>query len=151
MYQAYYGLIHKVGSPPIIGYLSLGIPVSTYNAIGNPNNPAYWSDFLLGYTDRMSFWERVHTLYYHYKFNDWWNNWVLPAQENLMRKYFGADPPPVWETERNMSLIMSNNHWIMNYPRSHLPSIIEFTGLHIQETRQPLPKVRVLYTGDCIY
>jgi hypothetical protein len=64
-YQCYYGLVHHVGSPPVIGIRTVGITNPTLAAVGNPNNPAYFPDYYLPYTSSMTFFERLHnTLYY---------------------------------------------------------------------------------------
>lgn len=155
MYHSYYGLLHKAGSPPLIGFLSLGMLASTNRAIGNPILPAYCPDMLLGYAHHMTFWQRVFNAYVQFKMLQKWDEGVYGVQEALLRKYFGPDLPKVYDTERNMSLILTNNHWSMNYPRPNLPSVIELTGLHIEQERQPLPKVSsnvvCLYYNDQTY
>ncbi|XP_047110702.1 UDP-glycosyltransferase UGT4-like [Schistocerca piceifrons] len=63
VYQCYYGLIHQLGSPPMIGFVSLSAPSPVLSSFGNPNNPAYSPDFMAGHTDHMSFWERLYNAY----------------------------------------------------------------------------------------
>ena len=64
-FQCYYGLVHHVGSPPVIGIRTVGITSPTLAAVGNPNNPAYFPDYYLPYTSSMTFFERLqNTLYY---------------------------------------------------------------------------------------
>ncbi|XP_047110697.1 UDP-glycosyltransferase UGT5-like isoform X1 [Schistocerca piceifrons] len=139
MFQCYYGLIHQMGSPPMIGFVSVGAPAPVLSSFGNPNNPAYSPDFMVGYTDHMSFWERVYSTYVTARFQYIWNSKVVPMQEKIQTKYFGPGHPPVYETERNFSLLIVNNHFSMNYPRPLLPNIIELTGLHLEKQRKPLP------------
>lgn len=141
MYQCYYGLFHAVGSPPVVGILSLGATPYSLNAMGNPNNPAYCPDFMLPYSDHMTFWERAHSAYTNLRLVHFWNSEVMATQENLMRKFFGSAPPSVPEVERNFSLLLYNNHWSLNYPRPLLPNVVELTGLHIKKNPSPLPKV----------
>jgi glucuronosyltransferase len=62
-------------------------------------------------------------------------------QEKIMRQYFGSGPPPIEETDRNMSLVMVNNHWTMSYPRPLLPNFIELGNLHLKLEKNSLPKV----------
>ncbi|XP_049809361.1 UDP-glycosyltransferase UGT5-like [Schistocerca nitens] len=139
MFQCYYGLIHRTGSPPMIGFVSVGAPAPVLSSFGNPNNPAYSPDFMVGYTDHMSFWERLYSTYVTARFQYIWNSRVVPMQEKIQTKYFGPGHPPVYETERNFSLLLVNNHFSMNYPRPLLPNIIELTGLHLEKQRKPLP------------
>ncbi|XP_049956922.1 UDP-glucosyltransferase 2-like [Schistocerca serialis cubense] len=139
VYYCYYGLIHQLGSPPTIGFVSLRAPAPVLASYGNPNNPAYCPDMLVGYTDHMSFWERLYNAYVMARIFYIWNYVTRPSQNELIRKYFGPDHPPVEETDRNFSLLIVNNHFSVNYPRPLLPNVIEVTGLHLEEQRKPLP------------
>ncbi|XP_049956948.1 UDP-glycosyltransferase UGT5-like [Schistocerca serialis cubense] len=139
VYQCYYGLIHQLGSPPMIGFVSLSAPSPVLSSFGNPNNPAYSPDFMVGHTDHMSFWERLYNAYIIIRLHYAWNCQILPTQEKMQTKYFGPGHPSVHETERNFSLLIVNNHFSMNYPRPLLPNIIELTGLHLEKQRKPLP------------
>ncbi|KAK7793475.1 hypothetical protein R5R35_010151 [Gryllus longicercus] len=139
MYQAYFGIVHAVGAPPLVGIVSLGGFAVTYNAIGNPNNPAYNPEILSGNSDRMTFWERLQNTYSSLYLTALWNFKVFPQQETLMRKHFGEAPPSVYETEYNMSLLILNNHWTLEYPRALLPNVLQLTGLHVREETRPLP------------
>ncbi|XP_046994326.1 UDP-glycosyltransferase UGT5-like [Schistocerca americana] len=140
VYYCYYGLIHQLGSPPTIGYVSLAAPTPVLASYGNPNNPAYCPDLLVGYTDHMSFWERLYNAYFMARIFYIWNYVTMPSQNELIRKYFGPDHPPVKEIDRNFSLLIVNNHFSVNYPRPLLPNIIEVTGLHLEKQRKPLPR-----------
>ncbi|XP_066998719.2 UDP-glycosyltransferase UGT5 [Anabrus simplex] len=140
MCEAYFGLIHQMGSPPVVGVLSLGGMSVSYNNMGNPFNPSYLPDLLTSYSNHMSFWERFYNAYVCMKFVYIWRSEVLPAQEALLRKYFGSAPPSVYETEHNDSLLLLSNHWSLSYPRPLLPNVVELTGLHVQNTTKPLPK-----------
>lgn len=62
MYQCMYGLFHLVGSPPVIGILSMGPTYMTHESVGNPHNPSYISETLLPYDENMSFWQRVDNM-----------------------------------------------------------------------------------------
>lgn len=74
-FQCYYGLVHHVGSPPVIGIRTVGITNPTLSAVGNPNNPAYFPDYYLPYTSSMTFFERLHnSLYYVWYRYVWCSN-----------------------------------------------------------------------------
>jgi hypothetical protein len=72
----------------------------------------------------------------------------MPLSEVMMRYYFGRDGPSVWEAEKNISLVMVNNHWSQSYPLPLLPSIIQLGNLHIQKEPKPLPEVS---SEDCAF
>ncbi|XP_068082901.1 UDP-glycosyltransferase UGT5-like [Anabrus simplex] len=140
MNQAFVGLIHQLGSPPVVGVLSFGGMSISYNNMGNPFNPSYLADLLSPYSYHMSFWERFYNAYVCMKMMYVWRSEVLPGQEALLRKYFGSAPPSVYETEHNDSLLLLSNHWSLSYPRPLLPNVVELTGLHVQTTTKILPE-----------
>jgi hypothetical protein len=59
LYPSYHGLIHHVGSPPVIGVLSLEFFWTAAEAVGIPTNPAFVPDLFLPYGNRMTFYERL--------------------------------------------------------------------------------------------
>ncbi|XP_049791851.1 UDP-glucosyltransferase 2-like [Schistocerca nitens] len=139
-YQCFYGLVHKVGLPPMVGILTLPAMAPTYYAIGNPINPAYLSDVFIGYTDHMNFWQRLYNTYFIARFLYFWQTTVLPAHEAIMREIFGPDPPSVYEMERNFSMLIVDVHFSGDYPRPNVPNVIEVTGLHVEDNVEPLPQ-----------
>jgi hypothetical protein len=65
LYQSYHGLIHHVGSPPVIGIVTLEIFWTTAEAVGIPTNPAFVPEIVLPYGNRMTFYERIqNTLFW---------------------------------------------------------------------------------------
>jgi hypothetical protein len=65
IYQSYHGLIHHIGSPPVIGILTLEFLWTAAEAVGIPNNPAYVPEIVLPYGNRMTFFERLqNTLFW---------------------------------------------------------------------------------------
>ncbi|XP_049947200.1 UDP-glucosyltransferase 2-like [Schistocerca serialis cubense] len=139
-YHAFYGLIHKVGSPPMVGVITLTPFAPIYYAMGNPMNPAYMPDVWIGYSHHMSFWERAYNAFFYLWIHYVWFYDLMAGQEAIMRDVFGPDPPSVYETERNYSLLIVNNHFCLEYPRPHLPNIIEIPGIHVKTDVEPLPK-----------
>jgi hypothetical protein len=61
VFQSYYGLIHHVGSPPVIGIQSHASLAIAGEATGNPTNSAFIPQIMLPYGDRKSFYERLHS------------------------------------------------------------------------------------------
>ncbi|XP_049856470.1 UDP-glucosyltransferase 2-like isoform X2 [Schistocerca gregaria] len=139
-YHSFYGLIHKMGSPPVAKLLTLTAPSSVYYNFGSPMEPAYMPDMWLGFSDRMDFWQRLYNTYFYLRLMYMWFYQAMPLQEEVMRKYFGPDPPSVYEADRNVSLLITANHFVFEYPRPHLPNIIEITGIHVATKPKPLPK-----------
>lgn len=67
---------------------------------------------------------------------------VIPS-ENRAKKLFGPDVTQNDYLAYNMSLILSNTHFSIDFPRPLVPSIVEVAGLHIGQPK-PLPKVFIL-------
>ena len=137
--DCYVGFAHKF-QVPFISIASTTYLPWGHERFANPQNPSYMANLLLGYSDRMSFFERVvNTLYmkitqlaYHY-FSD------LPSQE-IARKYFGQSLPPLADIVRNTSLVLFNRHFSTSKPMVNLPVVIEVGGLHVEEPKK-LPEV----------
>jgi len=63
--QSYHGLIHHVGSPPVIGVITLEALWTAAEAVGIPTNPAFVPEIILPYGNRMTFFERLqNTLFW---------------------------------------------------------------------------------------
>lgn len=140
MFQGYFGLHHAVGSPPLVGFVSLGMLPSGFAAMGNTDIPSFSPSLAADFSDHMNFIQRMVNSLGNVIYGYLFESRLLAAQERILRKYFGEAPPPVAETERNYSLMLVNNHFSVNYPRPYLPNVVELTGLHIQQERKPLPK-----------
>ncbi|XP_046994330.1 UDP-glucosyltransferase 2-like [Schistocerca americana] len=55
----YFGFVHQLGSPPVVGFLSSGVPGTLSYAMGDYVNPAYMADVMTSYSDHMTFWQRL--------------------------------------------------------------------------------------------
>nr|CAI5828525.1 unnamed protein product [Callosobruchus analis] len=64
---------------------------------------------------------------------------TLQDEHNLLKKYFGEDLPPLWDIQRNMSMLFVNAHPLFSPMRPINPNTIIVTGLHIERPK-PLPK-----------
>ncbi|XP_049958524.1 UDP-glucosyltransferase 2-like [Schistocerca serialis cubense] len=136
----FYALQHLAGSPPLVGFVSLGAYPYTHWSHGSPDNPAYLPSWVLPYSDHMTFWQRLYSTYFWLYLNYVWFYVVLPRHDKLQKQYFGPEVPSIYELERNFSFMILSNHFIENYPRPNLPNFIELTGLHVKPELEPLPK-----------
>ena len=64
----------------------------------------------------------------------------LKSQDEIMRKYFGEDLPPIEDIVKNTSLVLINHHYSLAFPRPLLPNMVEIGGYHINPPK-PLPSV----------
>ncbi|XP_063244123.1 UDP-glycosyltransferase UGT5-like isoform X2 [Bacillus rossius redtenbacheri] len=106
---------------------------------GNPDDPSYIPVHFTGYTDRMTFSERLaNTLIlsavkvaYDYVFNY--------KANQIVRKYFGEMVPTVEEMASKMSLLLVNSHFALHQPRPLVPAVVEVGGIHMKEPKA-MPK-----------
>ncbi|XP_069672747.1 UDP-glycosyltransferase UGT5-like [Periplaneta americana] len=133
--DCFLGFVHKFKTPFINLISSVPFPWAN-KLVGNPDHPAYISNYFLPYTDKMSFKQRlVNTMFglvinwmYRY-YSDW------PAYE-IARQHFGDQLPPLQDIARNTSLILVNTHFSLNQPRPMVPAFVEVGGLHIRKAKK---------------
>ncbi|XP_047113409.1 UDP-glucosyltransferase 2-like [Schistocerca piceifrons] len=140
MLWCYFGFVHKLGSPPIVGFLSAGLTEATSSFLANPINPAYMPALASAYTDHMDFWQRMDNAQLTLRLLHSFHNVIVPFQDRLIQEHFGADMPSLSVMLRNMSLMITGNDFVLGYPQPMVPGIVHTTGLHISNERKPLPK-----------
>lgn len=107
--------------------------------IGDSEHTEYVPFMLASFTNRMSLFERtintalVHVSalipkYFH-----------TPSYDRLIQ-HFLPGCPPIYDIERNVSLIFTNTHPSFSYPRASPPSLIEIGAIQCRPA-QPLPNV----------
>uniref|UniRef100_A0A182TRD4 Uncharacterized protein n=1 Tax=Anopheles melas TaxID=34690 RepID=A0A182TRD4_9DIPT len=131
------------------------VPIVTINTLGHADyiDRAFglltpWSfvpHFMVQYDDQMTITERAYNVFlsawdaYNRKF------YYLPEQRKLAEKYFGAENatfslPSIEDLERNVSVVLVNNHIISSRPRPRINGMIDIAGVHIRKAK-PLPPV----------
>jgi glucuronosyltransferase len=145
--DCFLGFVHKFKVPYISLMASVALPWSNERT-ANPDHPAYIPSYFAQYTDRMTFWERLQNTvqtemikWAYYYFSE------LPTHR-MASKYFGNDLPALSDIARNVSLVLVNSHFTLNYPRPTVPAVVEVGGLHIQSPSN-LPQVCTLQTSPC--
>lgn len=116
--------------------------------VGNPTNPSYIPSMLSYQSNKMNFFQRVDntlialicTVAQEIIFNS--------KEEEMKVKYFGHNIPSLRDISKNMSLVMVNSHFTLNFPRPLVPGIIEIGGNFLKQSK-PLPEVR--YTFEIMY
>ncbi|XP_069691983.1 UDP-glucosyltransferase 2-like isoform X2 [Periplaneta americana] len=138
--ECFYGFISKFGSPPVIGISSHGILPWTSTFMGTPENPSYMPHYLLPYSDRMNFIQRLYNFIVVNYVNFIYDYDVILTQEDIARKYFKEEVQPYWNLERNFSLFLANIVLGFDYSRPLSTNVIPVGGMHIKTTIEPLPK-----------
>jgi glucuronosyltransferase len=133
------------GNPPVIAITSYVSPPWFSSFVGNPQMPSFTNTYLMPFTDHMTIFQRMtnfmihnYVLYYR-KFHH------LPIMDNIAQKYFGKSTPSPSEIEKNISLVMVNTHYSLDYPRPLVLTMITVGGIHITPGKE-LPNVsHILY------
>lgn len=125
---------------PCIGLSTFGASKWTTDLVGTPSPPSYVPNAFLGFTDRMSFKERlINTVMSGLeivvdKFLD------IPAQDSIYQKAFPGPKPSLPELKKTaISLVLLNNHFSISYPRPYVNAMIEVGGMHINRVPKALP------------
>ncbi|KAH8407726.1 hypothetical protein KR222_011450 [Zaprionus bogoriensis] len=138
------------------GALLLGhlyqIPIVTISTFGFANYMSSlvgivtpWSYVAHGwkpYTDRMTFTERLDSVYNSFTEELLRTFWYYPAQDAILQKHFAnqiPNLPSAKQLERNISAILLNTYMPLEAPRPISFNMIPVGGLHIQPEK-PLPK-----------
>ncbi|XP_034950387.1 UDP-glucuronosyltransferase 2B9-like [Chelonus insularis] len=124
---------------PMIGVSSLPTQAIHNYIMGNPYLTACFPEMLSGFTDQMSFKERIINLFwtvkqmYYYKYKN------LPIQSRVLKKHFGDAAPPVDELINRLSMIFTNSRLFFNFPRTSVPGILQIGGLRHIKAEKTLP------------
>ncbi|XP_049958259.1 UDP-glycosyltransferase UGT5-like [Schistocerca serialis cubense] len=95
----FYGVAHAVGSPPVVGLVTLGAYHYIHWNDGNPDNPAYTPWWIHPYSDHLSFWQRHYSSYVWLYSNLVLSNVVLPKHETIQKNYFAHPNVKVFITQ----------------------------------------------------
>ncbi|KAF2903124.1 hypothetical protein ILUMI_03060 [Ignelater luminosus] len=133
---------------PAIAISSLDAPSRNLDIMGNPSHPVLNPYFLLPFSGKLNFWERLvssaFSIYMRY-FNSYH---FFPMQEEIMKNYFGNDYPSVKDITKNITLLFTNTNPILHEVRPQLPSIISIGGgIHLKSSEE-LPKNLATYLDD---
>ncbi|EAT35941.1 AAEL011937-PA [Aedes aegypti] len=127
------GLANHYDVPAIV-FSSTATNKFSNEMVANPHNPAYNPISSLGYSDRMSFDQRLwNTLVsiseqFNYKYL------YLPSQEVVYQRHFAKkNLPPLLDVIHNVSVVLVNSNPMINYPRPVVPSMIEVGGMHLKK------------------
>lgn len=126
---------------PVIGVSAFGSSAWTNNLIGNPSPSSFIPHPFSIFTTEMSFLQRIrNTLMAIFEFLSMKYSFY-PRQEALFNSAFPNITVPFKEVLRNdVSLVLLNNHFSLNYPRPYLPNAIEVGGLNINREKIALPE-----------
>ena len=127
------GLVHRLGAPFM--YVSaMPIPGHTSPFLGARFPPSFVPHFLTRFSDRMTFPQRAANMLYslmgYYGFRR-----PFSGHEEIYRWYMGDDVPGVDDILGNMSMLLSNEHFSLNFPRPNLPDLVDIGAIHCRPGR----------------
>lgn len=138
--QCLYPIIDRFNKPPVVGITPFLMPPYLINAMGGHAYPSYYPHYSNRYTNKMSFFERLHSFLLTY-FEFAYRNVIYERKQfEAMKKYFGDDVRSMLDVERDVRLLLANTDPILDYPLPLPPNIIPVGGMHIKPTK-PLPEV----------
>lgn len=139
---------------PIVGVMSA--PFLDWNShwIGVPNEGAYVPNIFSGFSQKMSFVQRLtNTFMLHFLQAQTYHH--VNKQNELIKQHFGIDAT-ISDLFEDLSLVLVNSHHSLHGIRSFPHSVIEVGGLHVTENNtEPLqPEVQKWLDDSkdgCIY
>lgn len=106
--------------------------------VGDSDHPEHLPFFLTSFTDRMNLLERTINTISTGIYDTFVHRWFWRTIHSIASEHVGRDLPPIEELEKNVSLILTNTHPGITYPRVLLPHVVEVGGLHCRQAK-PLP------------
>ena len=139
MYDCVLGMAHKF-KVPVIEVCTFAGARWMDDWVGNPGFYSYVPNTFDAFTDRMTFWQRVHNTLSELYIKLGRKYYTLPKHNAMLRRYIGEDVTSIEELERNISLVLVNSHFSFHYPRPIMPNYVPVGGLHIKPPKK-LPSV----------
>lgn len=109
-------------------------------SVGNPDDPNINPDMAYPFTDRMTINERIWNTLYTTWTRLYYRYWHLPRAQRIANEWTAGTP--VYDIDKNFSLIILGNNHVFGYSKPLLPHVIEVHSLQISEESESLPEVR---------
>lgn len=125
---------------PTILVSSLGPFFGNYDMMGAPTTPLLYHHVFSNRLYNLTLWEKASELYNKLQI-DFNNNMIEKSTNDLLKRIFGSDIPPLNILRDNVDMLFVNLNpiWEGNYPVP--PNVIHMGGLH-QKPPKPLPQVK---------
>ncbi|XP_023022724.2 UDP-glycosyltransferase UGT5 isoform X1 [Leptinotarsa decemlineata] len=126
----------KIYQAPVIGMLS-AVPMPWAPLwFGSPINPSYIPNQNLGFSDRMTFLERVANSLFFVFMKVTYDYLMAKPGNDFSKRFTGQDVLDNGDIMYNMSLMFTNSHFSLNLPKPLVPSIIEIGGIHLEKPKK---------------
>ncbi|KAF2888729.1 hypothetical protein ILUMI_17444 [Ignelater luminosus] len=137
--RCFYPLIQRFNNPPAVAVTPYRLPPILSNAFGNHLHTSYTPYYNTEFSTKMSFTERLQNFFYTYVEVMYRKNSFSPKENKIVKDQFGDDVPALRDFERNISLLLANVDFVMDFPMALPPNIIPVGGLHLSPAKA-LPK-----------
>lgn len=126
---------------PFIGVSSMDITTFGHEAIGNPTNPALYTDFVVPYDSKMSYLERLSNTLNYIGVSLYFNCYMYPREDTSVKKYFGENISQLRDIQRKVSMVFLNTHPVLHDVRPLMPNVIQIGGAIHLRNLTTLPEV----------
>ncbi|BET02818.1 glucuronosyltransferase [Nesidiocoris tenuis] len=134
-------LQHRFGAPGV-ALMPLADSSWLNQNSGLTDNPSYMIDFKTDFTDKLTFFERLHNTY-HLASTLLVSYYHLHIMQGIMDKYFNytgwETRPAISKLVADQSLILVNSHHSVGYSYPRAPHVKEVGGINLRPVK-PLPK-----------
>lgn len=120
---------HKFRAP-LIGITPGGAYITTHEVVGNPNHPVAFPSIFMPFSEDLSLFQRVASTIFTLKSRYLYFTEELPKQDEIVKKFFGASTPSIWEIESNADLLLVNSYLTLGNARPVGPTTIHMGGIH---------------------
>jgi len=135
-----FGLIHKLNTSLVI-VSPLVVPSWTSAALGGFSPPSFVPNIFSGFTDRMTFYQRLLNFASEVLVKVLRKFYFNPAMAEIYRNKLNDSTIPLPdEILKNASLVISNSHVSIGSPQLLLPDVVEVGGMHMRSKLEKLPK-----------
>lgn len=134
---------HHLQVPFVAHYSAAIYPPTDLYLVGATADYATMPNPLNFFTDEMTFFQRFLNTIQTKMSEMFYRFTVISLMDEMVHKDF-PNSPPVEELGKEISLMISNSHSVISYPRSLPPTVISIGGLHTRPANS-LPLVNTLY------
>lgn len=130
---------------PIIATSAFGASKWTTDLVGTPNFASYIPHHMSTYSDRMTFWQRMHNTLTIWFEELAFKMYFIPIQQRMLERIFphATNWPTIDAIRRSVALVLLDTHVTFAPTRPYTPNMIEVGGMHINQEHESLsPKVR---------
>lgn len=135
------GIGHHFNAP-IILISPMMVSIGMHSLTASPALKSFMPNIHNSYTNRMSFWQRMHNMLTYITFDYFIGTLTAAHFQKSYEHLFSieSNAPSIHDLMRNVSLILLNSHANMTSSKPFMPHIIEIGGLTIDTQNQTLPQ-----------